>query len=499
MSSEREVPRRRLHPAEILLGALDNIREALIGIVVVIVLGAGGLNSAGAIALALAGILVAALVAWLRWSSTSYEVREGSLRFRTGLLSPDETAIPLGRVQGLDTAQGPVQRLFGVHQLHVQTAGGGAEGEIVLRAVSDARARELREATGLAELGSDRFAPGQAERSPGNDRFAPGQAGRSPPGALALPEWRLGAGGLIAAAATAPQFGVIAPLVGGAAAVLDDVFLEGPGRGLIDRLPQDASGVALVVVALAAAAWLLSFAGAVIAFGGFSVVRDGGRLRIRRGVLQHRAASLPLHRVHAVEVVEGVVRRPFGLATVRIQTAGYRDEPAAAQTLLPLVRTRDVDRMLGLLVPALEGALGELERPPARALRRYALPELAVGAAIGAAIALWASVPWAWAAVPLGALAGFVDGAGRHRSAGWRLDAGKLALRRRVLARRTLLARADRLQDQSLISSPFQRRAGLASLQVAVGSGRRSGVSHLEAIVASGLFERLRGSSAVSP
>ena len=94
MSSEREVPRRRLHPAEILLGALDNIREALIGIVVVIVLGAGGLNSAGAIALALAGILVAALVAWLRWSSTSYEVREGSLRFRTGLLSPDETAIP---------------------------------------------------------------------------------------------------------------------------------------------------------------------------------------------------------------------------------------------------------------------------------------------------------------------------------------------------------------------------------------------------------------------
>ena len=42
------------------------------------------------------------------------------------LLSRKETDVPLGRVQAIDTVHGPLQRLFGVRGVHVQTAGGGA-------------------------------------------------------------------------------------------------------------------------------------------------------------------------------------------------------------------------------------------------------------------------------------------------------------------------------------------------------------------------------------
>src|ERR687895_652256 len=163
------------------------------------------------------------------------------------------------------------------------------------------------------------------------------------------------------------------------------------------------------------AALLLSFVGAIVTFAGFSLVRDGDRLRIRRGLLARRAASVPLSRVHAVDVVEGVLRRPFGLASVRMETAGYRSEAAAAQTLLPLVRARDVPRLLAEFVPALAeeaqaAAAGEaeataaggrpppLEHPPARAARRYALPPAVAGAALGAALTVF--VPAAWPAVP---------------------------------------------------------------------------------------------------
>lgn len=455
------IPRRRLHPAEILLGALDNIREAFIGLVVVIVLGAGGLSAIGALALALVGVIVASVAGYLRWNSTFYEVQDGSLRFRSGILSPDETSVPLGRIGALDSTQGPVQRLFGVLALQVQTAGGGSEGEIVLRAVSSGDAQRLRAAAGLPD-----------------------------PVTSNLPEWRLRLPSLLATALTAPQFGVVLPLLAGSAAFLDDVLLDGPGEGLVDRLPDEPGEIALAAVALTGGAWLLSFAGALIAFAGFTVARDDDRLRIRRGVLSRRAASLPLARVHAVEVVEGLVRRPFGLATVRIQTAGYRDEPAAAQTLLPLVRVADIDRVLSELVPALSGGLGELERPPPRAARRYALPEALAGGVLGAMItAAW---PSAWPAVGLLALAGGLDGLLRHRSAGWRLAAGRLAVRRRLLARRTLVARADRLQEHSLRASPLQRRARLATFGVGVGSGKRGRVAHLESGVAAALFERLR-------
>jgi putative membrane protein len=446
--------------------------------------GAGGMPPLAGAMLALGGVAVAAAVGYVRWRHTTYSVAGEALHFRHGVISPDETSVPLGRIQAIDATQGPVQRLFGVQELHVQTAGGGAEGEIVLRAVSEAAGSELRAAAGLPD-----------------------------PVARDLPEWRLGPGALLVTAVTAPQLGVILPLVGGLAAAGDDLlFGGGEGEQLVDQLPSDAGGIALVVIAVAGAALLLSFMGAIVAFAGFSLVRDGERLRIRRGLLARRAASVPLARVHAVDVVEGVLRRPFGLASVRMETAGYRSEAAAAQTLLPLVRVGDVPRLLAEFVPALgeeaeaegddgrsspaEGDDGRsspapwLERPPARARRRYALPPALAGAALGAALTV--VVPAAWPAVPLLALLGAAEGLLRHRSAGWRDDGRRLVLRGRVLARRTLLARVDRLQEHGLRASPLQRRARLVDFEAAVGSGRTGRVRHLEAGVAGALFERLR-------
>jgi putative membrane protein len=472
---------RHLHPAEIVLAALENLREILIAAVLGLLVGggAGGMPPLAGVMLALGGVAVAAVIGYVRWRHTTYSVAGEALHFRSGVISPDETSVPLGRIQAVDATQGPVQRLFGVQELHVQTAGGGSEGEIVLRAVSEASASELRAIAGLPD-----------------------------PVARDLPEWRLGPGALLVTAVTAPQLGVILPLVGAFAAAGDDVlFGGGEGEQLIDKLIHDTGLLVLVVIAVAGAALLLSFAGAIVAFAGFSLVRDGERLRIRRGLLARRAASVPLARVHAVDVVEGVLRRPFGLASVRMETAGYRSEAAAAQTLLPLVRVRDVPRLLEEFVPALaagavpEAAAAErapaataaapaLERPPARARRRYALPPALFGAAVGAV--LTAFIPAAWPAVPVLAMLGAAEGLLRYRSAGWRDDGRRLVIRGRVLARRTLLARVDRLQEHGLRASPVQRRASLADFEAAVGSGRKGRVRHLEAGVAGALFERLR-------
>jgi putative membrane protein len=467
---------RRLHPAEIVLAALENLREIVFAAVIGLLVGGGaaGMPPVAGLLLGLGGVAVAAVIGYVRWQHTTYHVAGQALHFKRGVVSPDETSVPLGRIQAIDATQGPVQRLFGVQELSVQTAGGGAAGEIVLRAVSEAVASELRAAAGLSD-----------------------------PVARDLPEWRLGPGALVVTAITAPQLGVILPLLGGLAAAGDDILFEGgEGEQLVDQLPSDAAGIALVVLALAGAALLISFLGAIVAFAGFSLVRDGDRLRIRRGLLARRAASVPLARVHAVDIVEGVLRRPFGLASVRMETAGYRSEAAAAQTLLPLVSLRDLDALLAEFVPWTAGEAGPmkeaparaaaavLERPPARARRRYALPPALAGAVLGVALAI--PVPAAWPAIPFLAALGAADSLLRYRAAGWREDGSRLMVRRRVLARRTLLARVDRLQEHGVRASPLQRRASLADFDAAVGSGRRGRVRHLDAGVAGALFERLR-------
>jgi putative membrane protein len=461
--------RRRLHPAGIVLGALGVLREAALPLVVAFVAGVGtrGPSMPTALALALLAAGGAALLGYLRWRRTTWWVGDGAVHLRSGVLSPDDTVVPVARVQAIDTTQGPVQRLFGVLEVGVQAAGGGTKAQITLGAVTAADVRALRAATGLPE-----------------------------PAAREVDTLVLSGRDLLVTALTAPQLGVLLPLVAGVGAIGDDLFSEGLRAGWFERLPAGPA-VALVVVGLALVAWLLSILGAVVAFSGFRVQRDGARLSIRRGLLQRRAASVPLRRVHAVRLVEGVLRQPFGLATLRLETAGYRNEPAAAQTLFPLVRRADADALLARFVPELAGALGPLKAPPRRALRRYVLPEALAGALAGAA--LTAVLPAAWPAVAVLAALGAWHGALRFRAAGWRLDSGRVVLRSRGAARQTIVARAARLQEQSLAQTLPQRRARLAHLAIAVGSGRRARVAHLDLADASALFQAVRPGGGSNP
>ena len=84
----------------------------------------------------------------LRWRSTTYGVDERGVHWQRGIISTKATTVPLNRIQGLDTVAGPIQRLFGVVALHVQSAGGGSKGEIVLDAVGPEAVERIRTAVG---------------------------------------------------------------------------------------------------------------------------------------------------------------------------------------------------------------------------------------------------------------------------------------------------------------------------------------------------------------
>ena len=459
-------PRRRLHRAAIAVYALNALREAAVPLLVVFVVSGlgGGFDERalerGAL-YAAAGTAFATLAGYVRWRTTRWWVTPEGIHHRSGLLRKKETDVPLSRVQALDLEQGPIQRLFGVQAVHVQTGGGGAKGEIVLEAVGDGVVRELRELIGTQAPAAD---AGQAV------------------------ERRLGTSALLLAALTAGQLGVILPVLAAAGQLAQNVFGEDSGREAVRLAPDTASEWVLAAAVLLAAAWLLSVAGAVVAFAGFAVSRDRDRLRIRRGLVARREATVPVARVRAVEVVEGVLRRPLGLAALRIEVIGHAKEPAAAQTLFPLLRRAEVREFLDRLLPEMADDLDGLTPPPPRALRRYVLPPAAFGLAVGAA---------AWAFAPAGpwALALALPSAGygllRFRAAGWRLESGRLAVRSLRLARSTVLAPGVNRESHTIAQSLLQRRVRLADLEVVFGKQTGASIRHLEATTAADLFDRL--------
>ena len=473
MSSEP----RRLHPAGILVLAVDALRDAAVPMLVVaaVALAGGGLDADAlrqALVLAVAGAVVAAIAGLVTWSTTTWFLTPETVRLRTGWLAKRAVDIPLTRVQSVDTVRGPIQRLFGVQGVDVQTAGGGKEGEIRLVALAAADVEALRVAVGARR-----------------------------PAALATEEAeepvvvrRLGAGALLVAALTSGQVGVLVPVLAAAPQVADQLAggdLEDAGREGVRLVPGDAGEWVLAAGALLGAAWLLAILGTIAAFAGFRVARRDDRLRIRRGLLARREATVTVPRVQAVLVVEGILRRPFGLAALRVEVAGYKAEAAAARTLFPLLRRRDVPEFLAAVLPEHAAGLDGLAPPPPRAWRRYVLPPALAGLALGTL--LWAvlggpAVPWPLALALPGAAAGVLA----RRAAGWRLEGGRLALRSRRLARVTVLAPAARLQQVSRSQSLLQRRARLADVTVAVGAGTRARVRHLDADVAAGIYAALR-------
>jgi putative membrane protein len=387
------------------------------------------------------------------------------------VLQKSERTIPLEHVQSVDTVQGIVQRIFGVVELRVETAGGGVEeSDASLPALSRASAMELRRAVegGGAEP-TEEVVDGPREIR------------------------RLDTRQLLIAGATSGQIGIALSLLAVGSQLFDEFFTEGFLRRLYETLAPG-SVVAVVVVALAVGffAWLLAIAGTVLSYSGFTLSRDREYLYIRRGLLEKREATIPLARIQAVQVVEGILRQPFGLAMLRVESAGYGgSESGVSTTLFPLLPRREVIEFLQEAAPEFSSSLSEgLRRPPRRALRRYIFRSVApVALPLAAAfISFYASglslppVSYPAAALLLAgvALLGWL----RYRDAGWSYSGGCLVLRSRMLARTTALAPRRKLQSRGSVSNPLQRRARLAHLQVKVASGSGGtefGVRDLEA------------------
>src|SRR5215217_5260612 len=223
---------RRLHPAGIAVLGLGALRGLALPLAVAfagaVLGGGGGEPLTRVLAFGVIGALLAAAAGWM---TTRWSVGEGTIRLRTGVLSRKETDIPLARVQSIDIVHGPLQRVFGVRGLHVQTAGGGRDAEITLPAVSPA----------------DVDLVGAALR-----RSAPAAVAPRP-----LAERRLGRRRLLVAALTAGQVGVMLPLLAAVPQIADELWsddIQDAGRDGLGLVPESAQQWILAVAGLLALA-----------------------------------------------------------------------------------------------------------------------------------------------------------------------------------------------------------------------------------------------------
>jgi putative membrane protein len=457
MSSEK-----RLHPAAMFIGAVATLRRWIGGLVfpgIVLLMSQG--FSLRTVVLFLFGVLVVAILAglwgFLSWRATTYEVTGNSFRLKRGVLQKSERTIPLDHVQSVDAVQGVIQRAFDVVEVRIETAGGGTnEPDASLSALDRVAAQALRR-----EIEGSRKAA-QIEESAGPTVIR-----------------ELSTRELFLAGATSGQIGVAFSVIAVGFQFFDDFLSDAFVRRLIETLaPRWLMVLLILLPAGLILAWFLAIAGTVLAYTGFTLSREGDFLYIKRGLLERREATIPLARIQAIRVSEGVLRQPFGLAAVRVESAGYGEDAGVSTMLFPLVPLREVQHFLAEATP--EFAVNPPLRPlPRRALRRYVFRAVVGYLIIAPAAALvsfliFGSVVGLLALLlaPPAALYGWLS----YRDAGWAFEEDRLVVRYRSLGRKTAIAPRRRLQSREVLRSPFQRRVRLATFlaEVASGSGGSS-------------------------
>jgi putative membrane protein len=389
----------------------------------------------GPVALVVAGVAVIGFgYATLAWRMTRYAVDAETIYLHTGVVFRRQRAARLDRIQGIDTIQPLLARVFGLTELKIEVAG-GADSAVRLAFLREEVAQRLR---------NELLARAAGLEQPEVD--AEGAVAPVP----AAPERSL---------VEVPPARIVESMVRSAAAV---VLLVGVvavvAAAVVTRSAAPAFSVFPILLGSGSYLWT-RFAGEF----GFRLAQSPDGIRLRHGLLEARAQTVPPGRIQAVRLRQPLLWRSRDWWRVEVNIAGYvgQQDSNRETVLLPVG-----DRSQALL--ALWLVLPDLGVADARSVLDTAMSGSgpSEGFAVSPRRAAWFDL---W---------------------GWRRNA-YLATGRALLARHGLVTRSlvvvphERTQSIGLRQGPLQRVLRLASVDLHSTRGPVSPrVHHLDATAA---------------
>jgi putative membrane protein len=420
---------------------------------------------ASLVALGFLAVAVAALGSYelAYYRRFEYELGAETLDIRSGVLARREREIPLGRVQNVDISRNVVERLLGLAVVGFETAGGG-DTEATLRYVDFEEAKRLQREVARLKRGATATTDEVTDAPDAETLFEITDRELAILGALSF-DFRIP--------------GVLFVLLSGSAPVVSSLV---PALNPAERPPVEVAGLLVAAGAtVLAVSWLTGATVAVLNYHGFRLSRVGDELQYERGLLRRFDGSIPLEKIQSLTVEDSPLKRRFGYAVLRIETAGYAgagDGGGGAATAVPLATRERVYELANGIEPF--GA-PDFERPPTRARQRYLVryllalvaPVALVAAAVrfaplpSAALAATADLPRYVAfapllAVPVLAVAAHLKW--RHR--GYWLGPNHVVTRNGVWTRRVIVVPYYRIQTVIDSRTVFQRRRRLATVTV---------------------------------
>ncbi|QZD87122.1 PH domain-containing protein [Qipengyuania psychrotolerans] len=404
---------------------------------------------------------------YLQWTRFTYATGDADIRVEKGLLSRAARSVPYERVQDVSLEQKLVPRLFGLVEVRFETGAGGKE-DLTLAYLTEAEGERLRELVRERREGTVPAGEVAATQVQETDDAPP---------LFAMDEKRVFTFGIF-------EFSLaVVAVIGGLAQQFEFLLpfelwdidgwqerLTGPGQQLAGLGPlAQAIGIIFALATLAVLGFATGIVRTALREWGFRLDRTDKGLRRRRGLLTRTDLVMPVHRVQALRLETGFLRRLFGWYGLKVISLAS-DSGAANHEAAPFAQMDEIAPIV---------AETGFELPPEntqwhRAMDRYRLDKMLLASALllpatVLTIFIADSIQWL---IP----AGLLGAAILHHWWRWRhdrhaIDAKQVYSRHGWFSPSLAIGSRVKLQSAEILQGPIARRRGYASLLFGLAGG----------------------------
>ncbi|MDK4258602.1 PH domain-containing protein [Corynebacterium propinquum] len=331
-----------------------------------------------AILLGIAVLVVGLSYFW--WRVMGFRLDDEEIARKKGVFSTQVRSARFNRIQAVDIVEPFVARIFGLAKVRVETAGGSdsvIEVEYLRKKQAERlRAEVLQRVRGEKSAELDTSAPGIAEPGAPEATLAETPAGDAAQTNKPDP----------AQSIAQPNRVIIPPIPTGR--VLGSMVLR-PSTMIavivvLSQLFTALNIFSSFVIVLAALGALLGHINNAWQFTA-TLNETGGpnnspSLDIAYGLTSRRRQSVPLNRIHAVEIRQPVLWRLTGWWLVQVNVAGYgamSGSDSGSTMILPVGSKHQAQQIAALVTPLADEQLAEFARPEGFSRPRYTSPKQA--------------------------------------------------------------------------------------------------------------------------
>ncbi|MEI5908636.1 PH domain-containing protein [Bacillus spongiae] len=254
------------------------------------------------------GVTIVSII--IKWLTHTYQLDETSFHLYKGLFKKTKQTIPFSKIQNVNRHTSILHRIFNVTSLSFETGTAGKDGTVEFEVISRTEADKMEEY--ISRKSIDELAQPETKNEE-NELTLSNRTLHFKPTKVDL----------LKASFTSLSFFVLIPLIISTYFSVDDMFdVEGKVVGLFSAIFNSWWVVMIMMIVLIVASISFGMLRTFLKYGKYEIYSDDDRIYISKGIIDETAFSISKEKVQAIEINQSIMKRLFGLAEVKLTSAG---------------------------------------------------------------------------------------------------------------------------------------------------------------------------------